>query len=110
MKLTLIEHDIKIGNKWLNNASTWCKIVKNCNIIDLKITEKSEKYQKYSIMMFKQNVLYSLIYSRIFASCLIDILAEISIGICYLCKPGIINLIKYKSNHTKNTAIFLPIL
>ena len=75
MKLTLIEHDIKIGNKWLNNASTWYKIIKNCNIIDLKITEKSEKYQKYSIMMFKQNVLYSLIYSRIFASCLIDILA-----------------------------------
>ena len=47
VKLTLREHNIKISNKWLNNTLTWYKIEENWNDWKiLKMTGKSEKYQK----------------------------------------------------------------
>ena len=59
MKLTLREYNIKLGNKWLNNASTCYKIEKKCNKVYSEITGKSKKYKKIFY-----NVLYGLIYPR----------------------------------------------
>ena len=52
VKLTLREYNIKLSNKWLNNASTCYKIEKKCNKVYSKITGKSKKYKKCSIMFY----------------------------------------------------------
>ena len=49
MKLTLREYNIKLGNKWLNNASTCYKIEKKCNKVYSEITGKSKKYKKNTL-------------------------------------------------------------